>query len=97
MPVISARIDDKTKIEAERIANSIGLSLSTAINVFLTRFIAEQGFPFDVTVPKAKSTLFEKDELELLFKEAIKNRTAVPVTPPSGYLDPIDNKIKFTE
>lgn len=97
MSVISARIDDQTKLEAEKIANSIGLSLSAAINVFLNRFVAEQGFPFKVTVPKKETTLFERSELELQVKDSIKNRHAVPVTIPSSFIDPSDKEIKYTK
>ncbi len=97
MPVISARIDDQTKLEAEKIANSIGLSLSTAINVFLNRFVAEQGFPFNVTVPKKETTLFDRSELELQVKDSIKNRPAVPAAVPSSFIDPSDKKIKYTK
>ncbi len=97
MAVISARIDEQTKIEAEKIADSIGLSLSTVINVFLNRFVAEQGFPFRVTVPQKETTLFEKEELEALVINAIKNNTTSPVALPSSYLDPSDQKIKYTK
>lgn len=97
MAVISARIDDRTKTEAEEIANSIGLSLSTVINVFLNRFVAERGFPFSVTDPKKVATVFEKDELEALVINAVKNNTASQVSPPSSYLDPNDQAIKVTK
>lgn len=97
MAVISARIDDKTKIEAEEIANSIGLSLSTVINVFLNRFVAEQGFPFNVTVPKKEYTSFERDELEALVINAIKNSDILPTSLPSCFIDPTDQKIKYTK
>lgn len=97
MAVISARIDDQKKTEAEEIADSIGLSLSTVINIFLNRFIAERGFPFSVTVPKKDTILFEKDELEALVIKAIKNHSAVPTLLPSSFIDPKDQKIKHTE
>lgn len=48
MATISARIDDQLKDHAEKIAESIGLPLSSVINIFLRRFIAEKGFPFEV-------------------------------------------------
>ncbi len=48
MATISARIDDKLKENAESVADAIGIPLSTAINIFLKKFIAVQGFPFDV-------------------------------------------------
>lgn len=97
MAVISARVNDRSKAEAEEIANTIGLSLSTVINIFLNRFIAEKGFPFDVTVPKKESTVFDKNELEELVIKAIKNNSSAPDLPSSIYIDPNDNIIKHTK
>ena len=48
MATISTRVDDKMKSDAEKIADEIGIPISTAINVFLKRFIANRGFPFNV-------------------------------------------------
>ncbi len=97
MSVISTRVDDHTKIEAEKIANAIGLPLSTAINVFLNRFVAEQGFPFDVTAPKKNATLFNKEKLESVLKESVKNRSDVAVPIPSIYIDSNGNKVSFVD
>lgn len=99
MAVISARIDDEVKREAEEIANSIGLSLSTVINIFLNRFIAEEGFPFNVTVPKKENTsaLFDKKELEAIVKKAINENATAPMPMQSCYFDLNDQKIKYTK
>ena len=48
MATVSARIDDDLKVRADSVAESIGISLSSAIGIFLKRFVAEQGFPFEV-------------------------------------------------
>jgi len=48
MATISARIDDKLKENAESVADAIGVPLSTAINIFLKKFVASQGFPFQL-------------------------------------------------
>lgn len=97
MAIISARINDSTKAAAEEVANKLGLSLSNVISVFLNRFIAEKGFPFDVTVPKTEDVLFNKDELQDIVKDAIKNSTSTPDLPKSAYIDSKDNNIKFTK
>ncbi len=94
MGVISARVDDNLKQQAEKIANSIGVSLSTAINIFLTRFIAEEGFPFNVTVPSKAQPVFQKDDLETLLNELIKKNNSENLS--SSYLDPSDGQIKNT-
>lgn len=51
MATISTRVDDELKTKATAIADSIGIPLSSAINVFLKRFVAENGFPFPVKDP----------------------------------------------
>lgn len=75
MATISARIDDQLKSRAEEIAESIGIPLSSAINIFLRRFIAERGFPFDVkafeeTIPPQ---YYDAGDLEAAVKRATSN------------------------
>lgn len=48
MTQISLRLDDAVKSEAEELFSRLGMSLSTAINVFLRRSIARRGLPFAV-------------------------------------------------
>ena len=97
MAVISARVNDQTKQEAERIADQIGLSLSSVINVFLNRFVAEQGFPFSVTTAKKAGSLLEKAESESIFAKAIAEN--VPENRPlsSAYIDPVTGELKHTK
>ncbi len=49
MAQISLRIDDDVKSGAERTLNSIGLSMSTAINIFLKTVIRENRIPFELS------------------------------------------------
>lgn len=95
MAVITARVNDKSKAEAEKIANKIGLPLSSVINIFLNRFIAEKGFPFEVTVPEEKKTYFNISELEEMVRKAIEAENSSDM-PKSAYLDLSDNTIKHT-
>ena len=44
--LIQLRIDDKLKAEATDIFEKLGLDLSTAIRIFLTRSVEERGIPF---------------------------------------------------
>ena len=85
MAAITARIDDKTKIRAEEIANSIGLNLSSVINVFVNRFVAERGFPFAVSDPKTFQ-MFDRAELTDAVSKAIKERRDVTEVPKSFYV-----------
>lgn len=45
---VTVRMDADVKRECEGIYGALGISLSTAINVFLRKSIREGGFPFDV-------------------------------------------------
>lgn len=49
MTQISVRIDDSTKRDAERVCSEIGLSLSTAINIYLKKIVNENKIPFELT------------------------------------------------
>lgn len=48
MAVIQLRIDEATKKEAMKIYEDLGLDLSTAIRIFLSRSIQAKGFPFEM-------------------------------------------------
>lgn len=73
MATVSARIDDQLKADAERVADSIGLSLSSAINIFLKRFAADGGFPFPVTAVEEKPSAALRDvsALEMQIRQAL--------------------------
>lgn len=49
MAQISLRIDDDVKRGAEETFNEIGLSMSTAINVFLKKVARERRIPFELS------------------------------------------------
>ena len=91
MAVISVRYNDASKAKAEAIAESIGISLSSAINIFLNRFIAERGFPFDVTAPREDNALFKDKDINALVLKAIKEGDDLPSVPQSAYVDDSGN------
>ena len=49
MAQISWRVDDEVKRNAERTLNDIGLSMSTAINIFLKTVVRENRIPFELS------------------------------------------------
>jgi len=49
--MLHVRIDDETKLQAQQALKSMGLSVSDAVRIFLTRVVAEQAIPFDLRVP----------------------------------------------
>ena len=60
----SIKIDEETKKEAQKLFKDLGLSLSTAINIFLKQAIREKGIPFYI------NSLPKNSELVQAFEEA---------------------------
>lgn len=50
--LIQLRIDEQLKAEATDIYEKLGMDLSTAIRIFLTRSVQEKGIPFNMTLKK---------------------------------------------
>ena len=59
---ISARIDSKKKKEAEELFAEFGMSLSSAIYLFISEAISYQGIPFEIRRRNAK----KRDMLEAM-------------------------------
>lgn len=56
--VVTASVDMSTKQRAEKIFESVGLDMSTAINIYLKKVVAVNGIPFPITVaPMDEATL----------------------------------------
>jgi DNA-damage-inducible protein J len=51
--MVHVRVDEKIKAEAAEALAAMGLSLSDAVRVFLTRVAAEKQLPFALRVPNA--------------------------------------------
>lgn len=49
---ICIRIDTDVKKEFETFCDSIGMSMSTAINIFIKKSIGEQRIPFEITAKR---------------------------------------------
>lgn len=54
MANVQIRVDEDMKKQSEEILNDLGLNMSTAVKMFLSQVIIEQGIPFQV---KRKSRL----------------------------------------
>lgn len=63
MAIVTARVDENVKKEAETLFKKMGLNMSTAMNLFLKKCILEQGIPFELKVPN-EETLKVLDEVE---------------------------------
>ena len=64
------RIDQDLRAQSEAVYAALGMSLGTAINVFLKKSVAVGGFPFDVRLDvPAKETLAAMLEAERIAKD----------------------------
>ncbi len=48
MATVSFRMDDATKQKFERLCDDLGMSMSTAVNVFVKKAVREQRIPFEI-------------------------------------------------
>ena len=48
--LINFRIDEATKKQMEQICNELGITMSTAFNIFAKKVIREKRIPFDVSI-----------------------------------------------
>lgn len=63
---LNIRTDKVVKEEAEGIFNELGLSMTTAINIFLRQAIRDNGIPFDLKLkPNAETVAAIKEGREL--------------------------------
>ena len=51
--MVHIRIDKRIKTQAAKALSAMGLSVSDAVRVLLTRVAAEKALPFDLKVPNA--------------------------------------------
>ena len=55
IPAKTIRIEPEVKKEATVILDELGLSMSTAVNAFLTALVREGGMPFEMKVKTSAS------------------------------------------
>ena len=75
MAQVSFRIDEDVKQRAERALDEMGLTMSAAITVFLTKVARERRIPFEVT---ANDPFYSAANMERL------QRAAAQMEQPSG-------------
>jgi DNA-damage-inducible protein J len=63
--MVHVRIDETIKQQASETLQAMGLSLSDAVRVFLTRVVADKQIPFDLRAPNTDtlSAMKEADEI----------------------------------
>ena len=53
--MVHVRVSEEIKDQATETLAAMGLSVSDAVRVFLTRVVADKQFPFDIKAPNAKT------------------------------------------
>lgn len=63
--MVHVRLDEGIKAQATETLASMGLSVSDAVRVFLTRVVADKALPFELRVPNAetRAALAEADAI----------------------------------
>ncbi len=59
--MVHIRIDKRVKAQASKALSAMGLSVSDAVRVLLTRVAAEKALPFDLRVPNAATRAAMKE------------------------------------
>ena len=57
---MSIRMDRTVKEQSQQLFKSLGMDMTTAINIFLRQALIHKGLPFEVTVGNADSVLMKK-------------------------------------
>ena len=67
---LSIRMNVETKKEAEAMFDSLGMSLTTAINIFIKQSLRTRGIPFQITMDTPNAvTLAAMEEARQLAKD----------------------------
>lgn len=53
--MVHVRVDEQIKAQATETLAAMGLTVSDAVRVFLTRVVADQQLPFTLTAPNAET------------------------------------------
>ena len=73
--MISLRLDKNVKRDAEALFSEIGINMTTAVNIFLRRCLAENRIPFEVGIRRPNAETIEAiEEIEAMRRGEIPKR-----------------------
>jgi len=67
--IISFKIEEEIKEEAEKLFSEIGMTVEEALNIFIKRSVKEKRIPFEIRLDVSN----KEDNLEFIYVEALKN------------------------
>jgi len=73
--MLHVRVEDSIKNQATLALDAMGLSMATAVRLFLHRVVSEQAFPLELKVPNAK-TQAAMDESRAMMARAARFNSA---------------------
>ena len=80
--VVRARIDERVKSEAAAVLDAMGLTVSDAFRMMMTRIAAEKALPFDPLVPNAETiAAIQEARLGGLLGEDVRVPSSDPAEP----------------
>ena len=58
--VVNVRVDENVKRDIEKLYESLGMNISTAVNMFFRQCLMEQGLPFQIKIKRRHIPLKER-------------------------------------
>ena len=78
---LNVRVDANDKKNFEQFCNSVGMNVSTAVNMFIKAVLREQKLPFEVKSNKLEETIYNKlKEAEIEMNNTDKRYTIDEIT-----------------
>lgn len=90
---VFTRVDPALKVQAEAVLSQLGISMSTAMGMFLQQLVLQRGIPFDVKLPQAAPVAMDSltdDEFNKLMDNAIRSAATGKCVP----FDEFDSEIR---
>lgn len=56
---INTRVEPFLKEQAENVLNQLGMSMATAMTLFLKQIVIRRGIPFDICLPEKKLLVYD--------------------------------------
>lgn len=79
--MVHVRVEESLKTQAAETLAAMGLSISDAVRVFLTRVVAEKQFPFEIKVPNATTQAAMAESGEIMKARAAHCESAHDISP----------------
>ena len=91
---LNVKVERRVKSEADTIANSMGMTLSTAINIFLRQMVSQRAIPFRIQAVDVDAVKLEKTrQKRLSAKGSLKGKIRMS----DDFIEPLDDMKEYME